>query len=306
MDKRLNLVSVIIPTFNSSRWIKEAIDSVLDQTYKNIEIIVVDDGSTDSTKKVLDNYIDKNQIYYYYINNSGPAAARNFGIKKSKGDLISFLDSDDLWIKDKIEKQLNFLTDNPEIDLLLTNIEVINAHGQTLYFHKNKLPKETKQIIKAFFNSKIIMNTPTILFKRHILEKVGGFDNSLRYREDHMFLMDIASSYKIAILNEYTIKRRIINTSASHSLNAKELLSAQMPFIELATSKYKFLNRKVEIARIYFEISKDRSMSKKGKLKYGFYSMMNYPLNWKTYIVLLSELLFLNLNYRKIKMIKRR
>ena len=114
-----SLVSAIIPTYNSVNYISEAINSVLNQTYKNCEIIVVDDGSTDNTRKTVENYIRKypHKIKYFYQENKGPSAARNKGIKEARGNYIAFLDSDDLWLPDKLEKQISLFMKDVSLKL---------------------------------------------------------------------------------------------------------------------------------------------------------------------------------------------
>ena len=107
--------SVIIPTYNRCEFVKNAIQSVLDQTYKDYEIIVIDDGSTDSTKDSLSSIIE--QITYIYQDNRGVSSARNTGIKKSIGSYIAFLDSDDLWEPKKLELQYQFILANPDIKI---------------------------------------------------------------------------------------------------------------------------------------------------------------------------------------------
>ena len=296
-----SLVSVIIPIYNSAKYIKDAINSVLDQSFKNFEIIIVDDGSTDNIIEVLSDYIENNQISYYYQENKGAASARNLGLTKCKGSFISFLDSDDLWYKNKLQLQIEFLKQNKHIDLLLTNVEVTNEKGDFLYFHSNRLPNTRQKIIKAFFNSKIIMNTPTIIFKKSVLNQVSGFNSALRYREDHLFLMDVAFNFNIAILEKFLIKRRIFKSSTSHSLKVSSLLEIQIPFIELAITKYNFLNKNIEISRIYFEMAKNKSLLKTQRIKYAFYSIFYFPFNWKVYLVILNEILFLNLNFSHLK-----
>ena len=99
-------VSVIIPTYNRAHYICETIDSILAQTYRDYEIIVVDDGSADNTRKVLQKYDGK--VRYFYQKNRGPSAARNFGISQSQGEYIAFLDDDDLWTENKLELQIDF------------------------------------------------------------------------------------------------------------------------------------------------------------------------------------------------------
>ena len=125
---RKNLVSVIIPVFNSERYIASAVESVLKQTYKEFELIVVNDGSTDKTVKVLEQYIDR--IHYAYQPNKGVAAARNAGIRASKGEYIAFLDSDDLWIRDTLILHVNYLQNNPNIGLVYGEVLVIDERGK--------------------------------------------------------------------------------------------------------------------------------------------------------------------------------
>ncbi|NOQ85501.1 MAG: glycosyltransferase, partial [Deltaproteobacteria bacterium] len=105
-------VSVIIPTYNRAHTLREAIDSVLSQSYNDLELIIVDDGSTDETKVIVSSYIPK--LAYIYQERQGVSAARNRGIKHAQGDYISFLDSDDLWLKDKLYLQMKFMESHPE------------------------------------------------------------------------------------------------------------------------------------------------------------------------------------------------
>ena len=107
------LVSVIIPTFNRQNLILRAVDSINSQSYKNIEIIVIDDGSTDDTQKVLSEYIKSGIVKYIYQKNAKQAAARNNGILHCKGDYIAFLDSDDIWLPKKLEKQVARMSTGP-------------------------------------------------------------------------------------------------------------------------------------------------------------------------------------------------
>ena len=100
-------VSIIMPTYNSSRWISDSIQSVLDQYYEQWELLIVDDGSTDNTKNIVKDFLNDKRIKYYYQENYGPATARNIGISKASGKYLAFLDSDDIWKPNKLELQLN-------------------------------------------------------------------------------------------------------------------------------------------------------------------------------------------------------
>ena len=122
-------VSVIIPTYNAARWIGETIDSVQSQTYKNYEIIVIDDGSVDSTREVLEKYI-KN-INYIYQDNKGVSSARNHGIKISAGEYIAFLDNDDIWLPDKLSLQIQVLESQKNIAMIFTDGELFDEYRVT-------------------------------------------------------------------------------------------------------------------------------------------------------------------------------
>ena len=133
------LVSVIIPTYNGSRFIRETIQSVLDQTYNNLEIMVVDDGSTDDTSLIVKSITDQ-RITYIQQKNAGVSPARNHGITVSKGDYIAFLDHDDVWLPCKLEKQLSLFEQNPKVALIYSDAFIINENNFIMgkYSHKIK------------------------------------------------------------------------------------------------------------------------------------------------------------------------
>jgi len=126
------LVSIIIPVYNGSNYVKEAIDSALAQTYKNIEVIVVNDGSTDNTEKIVKSYGDK--IRYFYKENGGVASALNLAIENSKGEYISWLSHDDVYYPNKIQKQIETLSKLEDKNTFIySNSEYINEKGRLLY-----------------------------------------------------------------------------------------------------------------------------------------------------------------------------
>ncbi len=125
-------VSVILPNYNRERYIGEAIESVLNQTYRNLELIVLDDGSTDNSLEVVSSYKD-NRLKLIRLHHIGfPGIVRNRGIEVSKGEFIGFIDSDDVWDKEKLEVQVNLLESDPEVGLVHTDYRTINEKGQIL------------------------------------------------------------------------------------------------------------------------------------------------------------------------------
>lgn len=200
-------VSVIIPTYNTAQYITEAIDSVLNQTYEHYEIIVIDDGSTDNTKEALKDY--KNKIKYIYKHNGGPASARNAGIKNSIGENIAFLDADDLWLPQKLEKQVEYFKTHPDVGL---------TFSAYLAFDENKSEKrpniKEKIISKdAFINLwwDNFLGTLTVMVRKACFDKVGIFDESkdIEGSEDSEMWLRIARNYRMGYINEPLARYRI-------------------------------------------------------------------------------------------------
>jgi len=179
MNKPVNLdnplVSVILPVHNGERLLSEAIESILEQDYQPLEIIIVDDGSTDSTAQIITSF--EGDIHYFYQSNSGPAAARNFGIHKAKGDFIAFIDSDDLWPKDKLLQQMNCFKAFPKV-------EIVQGLISRTYF--SKMDKDRKKGVEIDF-SFIYTNLGSMIMRRSVFDKIEYFDENLTFHEDTDF-----------------------------------------------------------------------------------------------------------------------
>jgi glycosyltransferase involved in cell wall biosynthesis len=188
-------VSVIIPTYNSAALITDAIDSVLAQTYKDYEIIVVDDGSTDNTREVVRSY--GNRIQYIYQENSHIAAARNNGFKASSGKYIANLDADDLWLPEKLKKQITLLEKHPEAGLVYCDGYIRTIGKENLPEHRiSELypPQKSGSVFSYVFKANPIPSSSTII-PRAVWEKVGGLDPtvSLREGQDYEFFARISA-----------------------------------------------------------------------------------------------------------------
>ena len=214
------LVSVIIPAYNEASHIGPAIESVAQQTYDNIEIIVVNDGSTDDTGSVVhENYP---QIVYVEQENAGAAAARNTGALVASGELLTFLDADDRLVSDKIAKQLAVLQEHPEWELIGTNGLIYN--GRHVYPWNNP---DRPRLIEYDLHDLIWGYEPippSIMLATELLREVGGYDTSFRnLHEDEDLLYRLAGAgHKVAELNEplYIITRKpnsLVSTSPSES-----------------------------------------------------------------------------------------
>jgi GT2 family glycosyltransferase len=181
--------SAIIATYNRSYIVCEAIESILSQTYKNLELIVVDDGSTDDTQKVLKRYGDRIRVVYQ--KNSGPAAAWNRGIRESTGDVIAFLGSDDIWLPTFLERSISVLERAEEsVPCCLSNswLRFAGGQGSTSFQHVRLCPSLDEGIWvnpEEIFATRFVLFGQSVAIRRAALERTGGFDESLWFLEDY-------------------------------------------------------------------------------------------------------------------------
>ncbi|PSB11201.1 hypothetical protein C7B62_06525 [Pleurocapsa sp. CCALA 161] len=224
------LVSVIIPVYNSAKYIQKAIDSVLNQTYGNYEIIVVDDGSTDETRQKLELYGDK--ILYIFQNNQGSAAARNLGIKLAQGDLVAFLDSDDFWsMPAKLEKQVACFQKNPDLGGINTGWKIVDGEGKHI---KTVQPwHKAPQLDLETWLKKKCVRTSAMMFRRPWLEKVGGFDTELRQSHDVDLILRLSlAGCKTEWLKEETVCYR------QHDGNTTKDSLKQAKYVQAVLDKF--------------------------------------------------------------------
>ena len=198
------LVSVIIPTYNRKGYLQQAINSVLLQSHQEVEIIVVDDGSSPE-QRLQKSRIAHEEIKYFYRPHHGVASARNFGVSMSKGDYIAFLDSDDLWERRKLEKQLEFLKNNPEYKVCYTNERWVR-NGE--YLNQMKKHKKYHGWIFDKCLPLCIISCSSILMERHIFFELGGFDESLPVCEDYDLWLRMSLRYPIAFIDEQLVTKR--------------------------------------------------------------------------------------------------
>lgn len=206
------LVSVVIPTYNRSSTIIRCIESVIQQSYKNIEIIVVDDASTDNTESVIQKYITLNNFNYIKLaSNVGGAEARNIGINKSNGDYIAFQDSDDEWMLDKLEKQMLYFNQN-DVDIVFSKIKRISNLGESIFPKLNVI----ESLNMATLLQVNYIGTPSAVIKKQKLIEVSGFDKTLPRLQDWDLFIRLsknASFYMIpeVLCNAYLQDNSITN-----------------------------------------------------------------------------------------------
>lgn len=206
------LVSVVIPVFNGERFLREAVQSVLDQHYSPLEIIIVDDGSTDGTATVAKALAGP--VRYLRQVNQGPAAARNRGIEHAQGSLIAFADADDLWPADKLELQLPYLLRDATIDIVLGRIQQVRLsetdNGQTR--------------AEEFADPAFSVNLGSAIIRKSVFERVGLFDETMRYSEDvDWFMRARESSAAIVTLDAVTLLYRQHEQNMTRGKSTSEL-----------------------------------------------------------------------------------
>ncbi len=197
-------VSVIIPTYNVCKFIDKTLDSVLTQTYSDFEVIVVDDGSTDQTVSIIKQYCGKHpeKIRLILKENSGPGSARNVGIRAAAGEYIAFIDADDLWLPQKLEKQIAyFKTQSSEVGLVYTDARKFDDDGIWVLPEKYRRKRSEGWIYKELLKRNMIPNQ-SVIARKKCFDDVGLFDESLELIEDHDMWLRIAMKYKIVFLDE--------------------------------------------------------------------------------------------------------
>lgn len=209
------LVSIIVPTYNCEKYVKKTIDSILNQTYQNFEIIVIDDCSSDSTVEIVESILDKRICFFKNKKQSGAAFSRNRGIANAKGDYIAFLDGDDIWHKTKLEEQLCFMKEN-NYDFSCTNYDVID---------ENDNPRGTIVTGPRIMKHRTFLKTDyvgclTVMYKRDIYPNLSIPDTILK-RNDYALWIKLSERTKCYRLNKVLASYRKTSNSLSSGKKSK-------------------------------------------------------------------------------------
>jgi glycosyltransferase involved in cell wall biosynthesis len=217
-------VSVIIPTYNRANLIAESIKSVLNQTFTDFEIIVVDDGSADNTKEVVESFKEP-RIRYIYQANKGVSCARNVGIFASKGEYIAFLDSDDIWLPQNLELKIKLLDTCPNIPLVCSDMAFFRNDTDTIIsrlwqkrsnHYLRGLRDGSRQPLTEFL-AHGLFTVPTTVMRRCVLDQIGYFDESLSNAEDFEILIRTLYKFSPGIINLPLLKYRIHGNNLSRN-----------------------------------------------------------------------------------------
>ncbi len=212
------LVSVIINCYNGEKYLRQAIDSVIAQTYENWEVVFWDNQSTDSTREIVESYNCSKIHYYYAPTHTALGEARNMAVEKANGEYINFLDADDVWSSNKLDEQVNQIVPG-DVELVYTPFALL-LEGDVdegmikvfyeLYVLQNKKVADYKTLLKHNF-----MVFSSVLLKKNLYKEVGGINNSFRQYEDYELLLKCALETRFSIANKACTKYRIHNTNGS-------------------------------------------------------------------------------------------
>lgn len=220
-------VSIVLPTYNRAHLVGRAIESILEQSYREFELLVIDDGSVDDTEKVVKTYGDERVQYYKLEQNSGPAHARNIGIINAKSEYIAFHDSDDVWRKEKLEKQINVLLQAPEqVGLVYGCCKYHGLAGETDYFPRREIELNKK---RGFIYPKLLeenlIGMPSLLVRRECIEKVGLLHEGFRSLEDYEWILRLSKMYEAEYIDEIIVdvyaQEESVNRNLSVNFSAR-------------------------------------------------------------------------------------
>lgn len=220
------LVSVIIPTYNRVSYLQIAIDSVLNQTYSNLELIIIDDGSTDNTREVIQRKYGE-RVIYIWQENQGESVARNRGISMARGEYIAFLDSDDYWVSNKLETQVAYLSvkGRAGVACVFSTVWLVDESGRKIEENPKGNIKSKKDIsFESLLTKNVILVPPSnVLVRTSCLQETGGFDPSIQYGEDKDLLLRLRAKWDFGYIDVPLIFQRQHSSNQSTSILEKSI-----------------------------------------------------------------------------------
>ncbi len=263
-------VSVIIPAYNCGEMLREAVDSVRRQTYQDLEVIIVDDGSDDDTPEVIRELAaDWRKIRPILAEHHGLAAARNRAIAEMKGEWIALLDADDLWIPEKLARCMDFLAANNDLSIVYTPMQPIRLNGEEMKGHSK--PCFAGQLTRKLFKS-IFVHDPAAVFHKRLIDKCGGFDESLPVCVGHEFWLRASTEFEFGLIDEPLAQRRWHEKSLTRSNRARgrQIKAAMLERFYFERGGAELLDRKEafrRLSRVHYSAGK--ILLKQGRCRRG-------------------------------------
>ena len=286
------MISVIIPAFNVERFIKDALDSVLTQTYKKMEIVVVDDGSTDDTKLILEDYA--RYIRTIVQKNEGVAAARNRGIAETHGEYIAFLDGDDVWFSNKLERQVNLFGMKSEVGLVSGQYECIDEVGELMGGGHSSLVCQFDRPVSLYDELLAKGNpiwTSSVIVKRQLLNEVGLFDVTKRRSQDYDMWIRLSEKNKFYVMSDKVGKYRLVRKSLTHGSIRSEY-EAQLEILKKHSWRFEARDYRKRLGSFYRDWADSEFCygTVKGALEASMQSIKSYPFNPRIYSLALQSM----------------
>lgn len=228
-------VSINLCCYNSEKYLRETLDSIVNQTYKDWELVIINDGSTDSTEAIIKEYIDKGYpIIYHYQENHGLGYSRNEALKRSSGEFIAFIDHDDIWLPDKLEKQIPLFSD-PEVGLVFSDAIVFSEKGEDASFYERMTYYEGNCFSRLLSDYFLVLSTVVIRYAS-LDDEQEWFDQRFNMIEEADLFRRISYRWKLRAINSPLSKYRVHESSLT---NTKGFLEADETFLML--SKYEII-----------------------------------------------------------------
>jgi glycosyltransferase involved in cell wall biosynthesis len=248
-------VDVIIPAYNAAKYLPYALDSVIAQTFEDWRVVLVDDGSTDTTPGVIEPYIERlgAKLTYLQQSNRGMSAARNVAIRASDAEFIAFLDADDVWLPCRLSESVQVLRARQEVALTYGGITLIDTQGHPGETFTGTLKNAATRIASQIFTREIHLPCVTVTFRRQCIDEVGLFDESMRATEDRDLWLRIALRHDVAFIPKALAYYRI--SPNSMTTDPERMLQAQLKFIRryYGSPGCGLRLRQVALARAYTE-----------------------------------------------------
>lgn len=210
---KIMFISIITPTYNREKFLPAAIDSVLGQTYQNFELIIVDDGAVDNTRALVMSYANKDsRIKYLYQQNQGQSVARNYGLSIAKGEFICFLDSDNYWPLDKLEKSLKAFEQYPDADVIYGDCITIDEQGREM--HRDNMHRYSGNIAALLLKDNFVsMNTT--MTRRKCFDEMGGMSGTRKVADDYDLWLKFSARYHFQHIPEFLAYYRVMENQIS-------------------------------------------------------------------------------------------
>ena len=291
-------ISIIIPTYNRARYVCEAVDSVFAQTYKDYEIIIIDDGSTDNTRETLKKYGDR--IQYIYQKNMGPPAAMNTGVRRAKGEYYVILGDDDALMPDMLERQVEVMDRNPDVAFVCGGVHFMDGSGQI--YKTSRDGRHREKTFKSLLFDNFVWHL-TAVVRRKVSEEMGHFDENLATTHDHDLWIRMAIKYRF----EYTdaplakFRRHPGNYSKGLNLHLKDHLAIlDKPAVRGQLTRQEWVKfRAVNYYRFGMFYARMGEYLKAGSNYWQ--SVLNYPTIGAYFWTYETERLHFSLPYRFLK-----